>query len=256
MSYIKNNVRHYKNAEAKLPLRKLLVFLLLCILPLSSHAADSSELERQLRQHINQEIDRFTKQLGVKDSRRNIELFLPRGIEKMAVCNNLQISRRQPSEAPWGRISYSLSCQAPSNWQSRATARISVWLDLVVAQRTLEREEVLTADMLAIKTFDVSQINHGLEFDPASLLGMKIRRRINAGQPVARHLLQNAYLVSNGSQVTIRISQDGFQASTRGNALADGQLGERIKVQNLSSGKVIEGVVIGENLVEADSKRN
>ncbi|MDX3774328.1 flagellar basal body P-ring formation chaperone FlgA [Chromatiaceae bacterium AAb-1] len=253
---MKSRLKRTPNAEEKLPLRKQVLSLLLLLTFAGSIPVHANELEQQLRQHINREIDHFTRQLGVKDSKRNIELFLPRGIEKMSQCDKLQISRRQQAEPPWGRISYSLSCSTPASWQSRATARISVWLDLVIAQRTLEREEVLAEDMLAIKTLEVSQINHGLEFQTAPLIGMKVRRRIAAGQPVARHLLQNAYLVTNGNHVTIRVQQQDFQATARGVALADGQLGERIKVQNLTSGKIIEGTVVGENLIETDSKRN
>lgn len=219
-------------------------------------SAKAQPPEEQLKQHIAKELSLYSKQLGMKPTRQSIDIFMPRGIENMPACTALQISRRPQTDAPLGRVSYSLSCTAPSAWQSRATARISLWTEVVVASRTLERDEVLTTDMLNRKNLELSQIKHGLEFNTDALIGLKVRRRIQADQPVARHLLMNAYLVEQGSHVTIQVQQAGFQASVKGVALENGQAGQRIKVRNLTSGVVVEGIVTAENLVETDRKRN
>lgn len=52
------------------------------------------------------------------------------------------------------------------------------------------------------------------------------------------------------------VNLDGFSASTQGTAMESGQLGQSIKVQNNSSGIIIEAIVAGENLVETQAKRN
>jgi flagella basal body P-ring formation protein FlgA len=247
-------------AEVTLPQRKWaffpaagvrMVLLLLITWPLQ--AKQELAPEQQLKQHIQQELQQYLNQLGVKARQQDIKLNLPSALSD-SHCDNLSISRRQQTEPPLGRVSYTLSCTSPQRWQSRAVAQVKLYLPLVVASRTLERDEVLTADMLSLQELDIGGIRHGLEFEPGTLLGMTVKRRISAGSPVSRHLLQAAYLVQKGAQITVQYRGDGFAVATTAIALSDGQLGERISVQNISSGKVIDAIVTGENNAETTQK--
>lgn len=247
-----------QKAEAILPQRKHATFPALCRLPLcllwlAAMPVAAADIEAQLRRHIEQELALYLQQLGMQAKQQDIQLTLPGGLSGNQ-CDNLQVSRRQQQEPPLGRVSYTLSCDSPQRWQSRATARVALWLELVVASRTLERDEILDATMLTTQSVDIATLRHGLEFDSSALLGMTVKRRIDAGSPVSRHLLQAAWLVQKGARVTLQFSGDGFAVSTKGLALSNGQLGEKISVQNLSSGKVIDAVVVGEDLVETGNK--
>lgn len=257
MPYNINSLFFRHKAEATLPQRKRGTFPALLLLPLlawfSTGAAAAAGIEQQLQQHIEQELAQYLHQLGVRAQQQEIQLTLPGGLADNH-CDNVQISRRQQQEPPLGRVSYSLSCEGPQRWQSRATAKVALWLELVVASRTLERDEVLNDTMLTTQSLDIATLRHGLEFDSSALFGMTVKRRIDAGSPVSRHLLQAAWLVQKGAQVTLQFSGDGFAVSTKGLALSNGQLGEKISVQNLSSGKVIDAIVIAEDLVETGHK--
>lgn len=260
MNYYRFSTIQPQKAEAVLPLRKrrilpalqwvaLWCLLWLALLPVATAAT----IEMQLQQHVEQELTQFLQQLGRPAQQQDIQLTVPAAVAN-SQCDNLQISRRQQQEPPLGRVSYTLSCSSPQRWQSRATARVELWLELVVAGRTLERDEVLTQDMLSLQSLPISSIRRGLEFDSDALLGMTVRRRINLGSPVSRHLLHANWLVQKGAQVTVQFSGEGFAVSTRALALSNGQLGERISVQNLSSGQIIDAIVVGADLVETGHK--
>ncbi|HEY9043998.1 MAG TPA: flagellar basal body P-ring formation chaperone FlgA [Rheinheimera sp.] len=243
-------------AEALLPQRKRGTFLavtLMVLLWLSSGTVLAVPVETALKQQVESELTQYLQQLGVKAQRQDIQLSLPGSLDERN-CSELDIKRPQQSEPPLGRLSYSLACTAPKRWQSRAVAQVKLWLPLVVTTRTLERGEVLSADMLSIQPQEVSTLRHGLEFSAAPLLGMIVKRRISAGDVVSRHLLQAAYLVQKGAQVTLHYRGDGFAVSTSAIALSDGVLGERISVQNISSGKVLDAIVTAENNVESAQK--
>lgn len=90
----------------------------------------------------------------------------------------------------------------------------------------------------------------GFVLDPASIIGLKTARRVNAGQLLSQHLLTQQLLVEKGAQVLIRAEKSGFAASTKGLALEDGRLGQRIKVRNLSSGAELEVEVVAEATVQ------
>jgi flagella basal body P-ring formation protein FlgA len=62
-------------------------------------------------------------------------------------------------------------------------------------------------------------------------------------------LLKRANLVKRGSKVEIIANFDGLDVRMRGEALADGGRGDRIRVKNLSSGRVVTGTVSGSGVV-------
>jgi flagella basal body P-ring formation protein FlgA len=249
MTYTNSAAKISYRAEALLPLRKWLTFLLLCF-PLATFA--NAQLEQQIRSHISAEVQNFARQLGAQGKiKQEVELTLPGGLDKQGRCNSLEISRSNNQKAPWGRVSYSLSCKDKTSWQSRATARVRVWLPVVVANQAIQKDELLTEVMLGTRLTELAQSKLSIELNPAALVGMQTKRRIQAGQVISRHLLEHKLLVEKGSHVMIRVQTQGFEASTKGVALEDGQLGQRIKVQNISSGTVLEADVVAEATVQS-----
>lgn len=249
MTYTNRIAKKARRAEAFLPLRKWLFFLLLCF-PVVVFA--NAELERQIRSHVSAEVQSFARQLGAQGKiKQEIEFSLPGGLDKQGPCNRLEITRSNSQKAPWGRVSYSLNCKDKSSWQSRATARVRVWLPVVVANQAIQKDQLLTEAMLGTRLTELTQSKLSVELSPAALVGMQTKRRIQAGQVISRHLLDHKLLVEKGSHVVIRVQTAGFEASTKGVALEDGQLGQRIKVQNLSSGTVLEADVVAEATVQS-----
>jgi flagellar basal body P-ring formation protein FlgA len=56
-------------------------------------------------------------------------------------------------------------------------------------------------------------------------------------------------LIHQGQQVTLIATVGGLQVRATGKALANGSAGARLRVQNLSSLKVVEGVVENEDVI-------
>lgn len=252
MSYLNEFAKQISRTEVLLPPWKWLFFLLLTLPP---YAAASTE--QHIKNHISTEVQRFALQLGAKTPvKQQIELSLPAALQKKPACNQLVISRSNPQQAPWGRTSYSLECRDKKSWQSRATARVRVWLPVVVASRQIQRDEVLSADMLSTRLTELEQSKLGVELNPAALLGLQAKRRIPAGQVLSRQHLTAQLLVEKGSHVLITVQSGGFAASTKGIAMEDGQLGQRIKVQNISSGVIVEAEVVAEARVQTIFKSN
>lgn len=252
MSYLNAVPSRPLRAEAFLPPRKWSFFLLL-LLTFKAQASTA----QQVRDHIAAEVQRFAVQLGAKGKvKQQIELSLPAGLQKKPACSKLVIARSNAQQAPWGRISYSLECQDAKSWQSRATAKVRVWLPVVVASRQIQRDEVLTKDMLTTRLTELEQTKLSVELSAKALIGMQAKRRIAAGQIVSRHHLTAQLLVEKGSHVLITVQSGGFNASTKGVALEDGQLGQHIKIQNISSGVIVEAEVVAEATVQTIFKSN
>ena len=249
--------KNTRNAEVHFPHRKKTYFLLIWLFfGLSSAAIAAPEkIEQALKQHIQQEINQYLEQLGAKRNQQKINLTLAPGLEKQE-CDDLIFSRPQANSAPVGRISYRIECTAPSSWQSRATARIQLWTNIVVASRTLQRNEKLSHDMLKTESVDLSTLNRDPIMTMDKILGMSVKRRIQQGNAISWSLLENPEIVKRGDIVTLLIRANGFSASAQGTAMENGIKGQQIKVKNSSSDKIVEGIVIESGVVETKLKFN
>lgn len=88
------------------------------------------------------------------------------------------------------------------------------------------------------------------------ILGMAVKRRIQQGHAISWSLLESPEIVKRGDIVTLLIRTNGFSASAQGKAMENGIKGQQIKVENNSSGKIIEGIVIESGVVETNLKIN
>lgn len=79
----------------------------------------------------------------------------------------------------------------------------------------------------------------------------ELTRDIRAGQPLSGRDLRPAVLVKRGQIVTLSTRQSsGFSVNAQVEALQDGRRGESIRLKNRESGRILTGVVSGNNLVE------
>jgi flagella basal body P-ring formation protein FlgA len=62
-------------------------------------------------------------------------------------------------------------------------------------------------------------------------------------------MLQPNVLVRRGQQVTLIAANSGVQIRAQGQALTEGAVDQRVRVQNVSSLKVVEGVVESDGAV-------
>ena len=116
-------------------------------------------------------------------------------------------------------------------------------LQAVALSRSLAKGEVIIAsDVIMIPI--TKQQNTGIFIDPDDLIGRRVKTAIHTNKPVYSHQLEPFYMVEQKKPVTIAFSHQGIYVEVAGVSLENGQFGEIIKVENLSSGKTVFGKVI------------
>lgn len=81
-------------------------------------------------------------------------------------------------------------------------------------------------------------------------VGQVLRHAVADGQVLRPAMLRAAHVVRRGDQVTLAVSGSALAIRMGGKALENGAIGQRVRVRNRSSGRVVEGVVRGEGLIE------
>ncbi|SMQ62018.1 flagella basal body P-ring formation protein FlgA [Pseudidiomarina planktonica] len=142
-----------------------------------------------------------------------------------------------------------ISCEAGAPWRSYVPVRIYMMAPVVTAKRPLSPGTLLTEDDLEISLVDTQMIRSGLYNSVDKLLGSRVKRRINASDPIIE---RNTCLVCEGEKVTIVAALDGMRVSATGVALNDGLLGESVSVRNQASNREVSAVVAALNEVKVN----
>lgn len=127
-------------------------------------------------------------------------------------------------------------------------------VEVVAATRTLSRGDVVAENDLVISRIPARQAIAGAATTAAEIVGLSPRRSVPAGQPLIPGDFSAPILVNRGDMVHIVYRSGALSLSADGRALASGAKGSTISVMNLSSNRVIDGVVNAAGTVEVRSK--
>jgi len=148
------------------------------------------------------------------------------------------------------RVTVELRCASPTAWHIYVPARIIGTSAVAVAAHAIVTGSVLTANDVRVEQHDLSELPPGFFDDPANAVGLTAARPISGGAIITNQQLIGAKAVQRGQSVTLLADAGGIQVRMAGRVLSDGLVNQRVKVQNLSSGKVVEGIARSEQVVE------
>ena len=119
-----------------------------------------------------------------------------------------------------------------------------------VAAHAIVMGTVLAANDMRVEQHDLTELPLGFLDDPAIAVGLTASRPIAGGAFLTNQQLVAAKAVQRGQSVTLIADAGGMSVRMAGKALNDGLINQRVKVQNLSSGKIVEGIARSEQVVE------
>lgn len=236
------NIAHRVKAR-----RKTLWLLAALLLPTFVFADTPYQSINNIRQQIQQFIDTYdfgstypvTSTVGKIDTRLRLRR-----------CGQpLTISFVNDQFKP-GRTFLSVSCQTAKPWNIYVTASIDMFVNILITNKPLLRNQTLSSDDIDFETRRLSTLRSGYFTQVKQLKGMQVTRTIGHGQVVTPALLKHPYLVNRGQQVTLLATVAGIQVRMKGKALANATANSPVRVKNASSGRIVEGIVTGKGVVK------
>jgi len=152
------------------------------------------------------------------------------------------------------RVTIELRCQDVRMWHIYVPVRIISTSAVAVAAHAIVTGTVLKAADLKIEEHDLSELPPGFLDDPAIAVGLTAARPIAGGAFLTNQQLVASKAVQRGQSVTLVADAGGIAVRMAGRVLSDGLINQRVKVQNLSSGKIVEGIARSEQVVEIISQ--
>ncbi|MEC4726535.1 flagellar basal body P-ring formation protein FlgA [Shewanella sp. D64] len=143
-----------------------------------------------------------------------------------------------------------ISCDSPQldyPWQIFLSVRVDILYPVVVARETLGPGDLLSSGDVSVQYVDQTYLR-GQQFDTVEqVIGTRVKRRIPPNQPIFSN---NLCFVCKGDIVSIFARSRTLVIKTVGEALRDGNLGDRIRIKNTNSNKSLHATVIGVGEVE------
>jgi flagella basal body P-ring formation protein FlgA len=150
------------------------------------------------------------------------------------------------------RTTVGVRCSAVGNsadWTVYVPVSIESEIDVLVLRNTMPRDAHVSTSDLDTQRRRVPGLSAAYISSEATLRDQHLKRGTPAGTTLTTDLLTRDLVVKRGQQVVLVFSAGGLAVQAPGLALADGGTADRIRVQNQTSLKVVEGVIESGNLV-------
>ncbi|VAW70995.1 hypothetical protein MNBD_GAMMA09-91 [hydrothermal vent metagenome] len=148
-----------------------------------------------------------------------------------------------------GKTTVHISCSGKAPWTAFVTAQISLYANVIKTAQPLRNGHILRKSDLIESEEDLSRIKYGYFTDPKNLIGKELKRRLAQNRVIKANYVKAATLVKRGERVSIVAETTRYSVKMTGTAMMNGARGDRIRVKNLSSKRVIEGTVKAPGIV-------
>jgi len=136
--------------------------------------------------------------------------------------------------------------------KKRYLFRVERKASVVIAKRTIEKGSTIRTSDVTSKNLIVasSQERYAERLD--EVVGKVALGRILSGRKIALRHLRRTYVVRRGERVMVSALAGGLQIKMKGKAVESAARGDRVRVVNPSSGKIFQGVAVGNGLVRVE----
>ncbi|GAB6067185.1 hypothetical protein JCM13664_05030 [Methylothermus subterraneus] len=151
---------------------------------------------------------------------------------------------------PIGATSVGVECRGGHPWTIYAKANVQVFERVAVLAQALPKGTVLTRDTVVLELVDTGKLQQGYFGNAEAVLGQRLKNSLPKGTVLTPRHLAPVKVVNKGDAVIIRVNTGALEVRMGGHALMDGGLGQRIRVVNDRSQRVVEGIVQGPGEVQ------
>ena len=169
---------------------------------------------------------------------------------RLATCD-VPLEAFQPNGGrTLGNTTVGVRCTGSKTWTLYVPVKVSLFGSVVTATRPLSKGMVLQAEDLKLVEKDLAQLQASYYTDISQLAGKQVTRRVAMGKAVTSSMVKDRRQVERGQFVSLIAESGGLQVRMKGEALEDGTAGQRIQVRNVSTRRVLDGVVLSASTVQ------
>ena len=223
---------------------KLLFILWTGVLHASSVDYQSHQsIRAAVHKHIHHQLNNSNAEVRIAVSKLDSRLRLP-------LCDYPLTVSFPSGKENQARITAGVSCRGDKSWTIYLSAKVSVMQQVLVASRALTRGSIITKQDFQSQTRDINRLHAGFLQNPADVQGKTLKRSLRKGKVFTPRLIAAPLMVKKGNHITILTDTSGINVRMAGKALSNGAMGDRVRVQNMSSKRQLEAIVAAPGIVK------
>ncbi|MBE0439740.1 MAG: flagellar basal body P-ring formation protein FlgA [Gammaproteobacteria bacterium] len=168
---------------------------------------------------------------------------------RLQQCDHALTAFSNSDNMSLGSQTVGIKCNAPVAWTVYVPVKIKVFKPIVVAARGLDAKQIITEADIRLEQQDIAKMRRGYIETTESVVGQQLKYPVAVGSVINPNSLFEQKVVHRGEQIMLVATVGKMEVRMAGTALADGEQGERVRVKNASSHRVVEGVVDGPGIV-------
>jgi flagella basal body P-ring formation protein FlgA len=169
----------------------------------------------------------------------------------------------EPAFGGWRSVT--VRCPSPVEWEITVRAQVqsavallpetlqSYTTQAIFLRRPLRSGSRIQADDIEMRPID-PLVASSIYTDPKDVVNHVLSQSMTTRVPLMPRHLERKWAINADDIVSIRVVQGGIEIEASGIALEAGQVGDTIRILNVSSGSELIGRVVQEKIIEIISK--
>lgn len=130
-----------------------------------------------------------------------------------------------------------------------ATFKVRIYAPAVVASQTIGKFQIINTNDVRISSVNIPDIDAGYYLNRKDVIGKEAKFVIVQNSPLSAINTERKRIINFGNMVYIVYKRYGLNLKTRGMALQSGAYNSTIRVKNIESGLVINGIIKSNQMV-------
>jgi flagellar basal body P-ring formation protein FlgA len=170
---------------------------------------------------------------------------------RLHACNTpLEAFTTNNRKVGLGKQTIGVKCSSPVTWSLYVPVKVKVFRPVVIASQPLAANQIITKSDIRVVSLDIGSFNQGYIKNPEHIIGQQLKYRLSMGTVINPNSLKQQKIIKRGELISLVAIAGKMEVRMSGKALSDGTLGQRVRVKNLSSKRVVEGVVDGPGVIK------
>ena len=168
---------------------------------------------------------------------------------RLAACPVVPETFSAPGTGLSAVTSVGVRCAASPGWSLYVPVEVEIVVDVVVLAAPAAMGQTLSAADLRLEPTNIARLGGGYLTRIDDAAGRVLKRTVRPGTVLTAGLLSRPTLVKRGQRVELLAGGTALAVRTEGEALSDAAEGERVRVRNVRSRTIVEGVVMADGTV-------
>lgn len=164
---------------------------------------------------------------------------------RIGACNQALAMNTQDTSGLGGNITVQVQCKGKPAWSVHVPAQVHIFASVPVAARPLNRGDLISSADINEEILNISLIRQAFLASPSAAIGKEVKRNINQGEPLRSANLDAPTAIKRGDMVALASASGAIRVVTTGTAMSDGRIGQKIRVRNTQSTRVVSAKVTG-----------